>query len=239
MDTTGKVFNIVLFFEGKIFNVVVNQNKSFKFLLMKIAGELEIEDFERLREKYVLSYRTNKINYILDSELLSIIFSKEIKISNTNEIEIRLKLEDKKYLKPEKAPIIEDEVEVFRIELKKKIEIVETENKNYAHDLMEKNFKSKIEDKYSIFLNEINQRKISAFESKKYSYMLLDKMKTYLTDDSLDVDFVNNTKILERYKNEIKKYTYLDAGKYKSFIDKVEEKINDLIEFVSSILLNN
>ena len=237
MDLREEKLTINLFFEGKIYDMPLNSKKSFKFLLMKIASELEIEEFEKLREKYVLSFKSLNINETTDQEILEVLFSKEIKNSikkNKEFIIIRLKLENKKYLKPEIIPIKEDELEVFKIELKQKKEILENEGQKFSHDLINKTFKSQIEDKYSVFLSEINQRKQEANESKNYSFMLLNRVRSYLEDENLKDDYEKNAEILQKCKNEIKKFNYLDSEKFKHFLDKVEEKINDLISFVTS-----
>jgi len=234
MDTKEKFLIIIVFFEGKLYNITINPKKTFKFLLMKIASELEIEEFEKIRENYFFSNRNTNINIVEETEILGNIFKDEIKNSNFHEVFIRIKLEDKKYLKPEIIPISKDEVEIFRNELKKKIDILETENK-FSHDLIGKFFKNMIEDKYSIFLNLINQKREIAFESKNYSFMLFEKIRNLYKDETIKDDFIRDSNILENYKNEIRRYTYLDSEKFIKFLEKVEDKMNDLINFVSSI----
>ncbi len=240
MDLRERTLLVNLFFEGKIYQIDVNAKKSFKFLLLKIAGELEIEEFESLKEKYVLSYKSTNLNDTTDQEVLEALFKREVKTAKDNEqIIIRLKLEDKKYMNPEVIPIKKDELEVFKIELKQKKEILETEGQKFSYDLIEKSFKSKVEDKYSAFLNEINQRKINAIESKNYSFMLLNRIRAFLEDDNLKDNLEKNSELLQQCKIEIKKFTYLDSERFKSFLDKLEEKISDLMSFVTSKLINN
>lgn len=235
MDLREKTIIINLFFEGKIYEIPINAKKSFKFLLMKIAGELEIEEFERLREKYVLSFKSTNINETSDQETLEVLFYKEIKkFKDDNFLKIRLKLENKKYLTPEIIPIKQDELEVFKIELKQQKEMLETEGQKFSHDLIDKSFKSKIEDKYSAFLSQINQRKQEAIESKNYSFMLLNRVRSCLDDENMQNDYEKDAEFLTKRKDEIKKFTYLDSERFKIFVDKVEEKINDLISFVTS-----
>ena len=46
---------------------------------------------------------------------------------------------------------------------------------------------------------------------------------------------MNNSEIIDQYKYEIKKFTYFDSKKYKNFIEKIEEKMNDIISFSDSM----
>lgn len=236
MNLRKKTLLINLFFEGKIYDLSINSKKSFKFLLMKIAGELEFEEFETLSEKYVLSYNNTNLNDTANQEALESLFKREIKSAkDNNEILIRLKLEDKKYLQPEATEIKqEDELEIFKIELRQKKEILETEGQKISHDLIIKSFKSQVEDKYSVFLNEINLKKRNAIESQNYSFMLLGRIRNFLDNENLKDDFDKDKELLQDMKREIRKFTYLDSERFKLFLEKVEEKMNDLIGFVTS-----
>lgn len=236
MELKEKILFISLLFEGKIYSFTVNSKKTFKFLLIKISSEIELEDIENFRERYILSYKNKNINDINDYELLEILFTKEIKNSIRNVVEIRVKLDNKSLLKPEQAfRAPEDELKIFKLDLKEKLEILENESSSFKNKMIEKLFQTKIQKNCELFMDIINRKKSHALESKTYSYKLIDKMKTLLENNEfLEKEYKCDNKILQKYKNEMRKYSYLDSSMYIAFIDKVEEKIRDLLNFVQS-----
>lgn len=231
MELKEKLIYIQLFHCGKFFDFSVNSKKTFKFLLIKIAGEIELEDFENIREKFILSYNSSNLNIYKDSDLIESIFKKEIKRCRLDEMYLRIKLDEKKNLKPEMIPLKKDELQVFKIELKEKLDILETENLLMTHDSIEKRFIEKLLKKLDIIKEKLEKRKLIAIESKNYSYMLQEKIRNILDDNKIESKLMTNGDIIDEYKKDIFKFTYFDSERYKNFIGKIEEKMDDLIAF--------
>ena len=231
MEIKDKTLLITLSFLGKLYNLILNSKKTLKFLLIKISGELEIEELEELKEKYFLLNKNIDIqNIYFETDKLENIFLKEINSTNSNQVEIRLKLEEKFKNKNDKIPLKSEELKVFAIELKENLEFLENENKIFSHQDLENNFKLKIDNNIKILTHEIIKKKEIALEAKNYSFMLIDKIKNLLTDDFTNLNDSN----IEKYKLDLERFSFLDSKKYNLFLNNFEIKLIEILDLIKS-----